>query len=234
MPVIVDGWHTGAIRWPIHAGRIGSAITPRVAVVHTTDMAPGTMPALLRAWATGRGVGAGAHFLLGKRPDTGGSVPTGGLVQTVPINRNGNHAGGPVHGWFLDATGKRWHPNSVAVGIELDNAGRLRRRGAGWAHPDTGRPVTEVYVDERGHGWERVPDYQLETLADLLDALALPGLGAGASVEPSGSYAANGVTWAALTDTRELGHVTLDPVNKLDPGPQVIAWLRARAVARGG
>lgn len=231
--MIVDGWHPGAIRWPIHAGRIGPAIIPKVAVVHATDMAPGTMAALLRAQAASRGRGTGQHFVIGKRPDTGGTVPTGGLVQTVSILRNGNHAGGTVHGWFIDGDGNRLHPNSVAVGIELDNAGRLRRRGAGWVHPDTGRPVIEVYVDERGHGWERVTDYQLETLDALLDGLALPGLGAGASVEPSGSYAANGVTWAALTDTRETGHATLDPINKMDPGPQVIAWLRARAVARG-
>lgn len=48
------------------------------------------------------------------------------MVQFAPITRNANHAGGKTHGWWYTRAGGRGrliHPNTVAVGIELDNAG---------------------------------------------------------------------------------------------------------------
>ena len=236
-----DGWYAGARRWPIHPGRLGGTITPKVSVVHTTDMAPGSMAALLRAWQASAGPGSGAHFLIGKvAAGAELAAPTGGLIQLAPITRNANHAGGsPTHGWYGGPLGSI-HPNLVAVGIELDNAGYLRRHGPidanhdQWVHPDSGYviPTADVHVDERGRGWERITPYQLATLGELLDTLAatLPGLDRRVSVIPNGTYIGNGVTWAAMPGTREVGHVTLDPTRKTDPGPQVMAWLRARAM----
>ncbi len=241
----VKGWYTGARQWPIHVKRLGGTIAPRVTVVHTTDMAPGTMAALLKRWAEVPGEGAGAHFVIGKQAAGQESrVPTGGVVQLAPINRNGNHAGGsklidgkrvPSHGWFRTPAGKLLHPNSYAVGIELDNAGKLARQDGVWVHKDSGKviPSSDVFLDARGRGWERVTDYQLLALGALLDALdaTLERFEAGVTIVPNGSYAANGVPEASLPWVREVGHWTLDPTRKTDPGPQVDAWLELRARA---
>lgn len=235
----VAGWWDQARRWPIHAKRMGGAITPKLTVVHTTDMAPGTMPALLRAWAKNPGSGAGCHFVIGKSSaGIADATPSGGVVQLIPITRNGNHAGGsrvvngkrqPWHGWFKTKAGALVHPNLVAVGIELDNAGMLAKKGGAWVHRGTDKviPPADVYIDERGRGWERITEYQFAALEALLDALDATMPAADFAIVPNGNYST--VPFAGVTSSRELGHVTLDPNRKTDPGPQVMAWLRERA-----
>lgn len=47
-----------------------------------------------------------------------------------------------------------------------------------------------------------------------------------AVVRPNGDYKANGVPWAKM-EGAIVGHATLDPTNKTDPGPFVTAWLKA-------
>jgi len=230
----VEGWWLGAKRFDIHPRRLGGAIHPWSTVVHTTDMIPGTMAPLLKRWRDVPGEGAGAHFLIGKQAaGESDAVPTGGVVQMAPITRNGNHAGGPDqrHGWFKLVGGRLIHPNSVSVGIELDNAGRLVKRSSDWVHKDTGRVVRDVFVDTHGRGYERVTAYQFAMLDALLDALdnALPASPLGATVVPNGSYKDNGVPEASLPWVREVGHWTLDPTRKTDPGPQVDAFLESRA-----
>lgn len=229
-----DGWYRDAITQPIHAGRIGSTINPYATVVHTTDMFPGTMAALLRAWTNGKGKGNAAHFLLGRQPNTSNNWPNGGLVQMIPIYRNGNHAGSG--GSFITGSGTIVHPNRVSVGIEIDCAGRLGRRtpDGKWVYKSQGKvvgeiPETDVYVDARGVGWHKVTDYQFQVLDKLLRDLdnvyraAPSGLG----VVPKGTYQINLVTWGAMSG-HIVGHVTLNPDDKTDPGPQVMDWLRSR------
>lgn len=237
----VVGWWDQARRWDINPGRIGPAIAPKLTVVHTTDMAPGTFAALLKVWKRDAGPGSGAHFLIGKSSaGIGLEVPTGGIIQMVPITRNGNHAGGSRvvngkreawHGWFKTSTGALVHPNLVAVGIEIDNAGKLKRKGDAWVHNGTDKVIAtaDVFLDEHGHGWERITDYQFAALEALLDALDATMPAAEFSIVPNGNYKAAGVEYAAVTRSREVGHVTLDPNRKTDPGPQVMAWLRQRA-----
>lgn len=92
-------------------------------------MVPGTYAALVRAWQTKPGAGNAAHFLIGRHD-------IDGVTQFAPITRNANHAGGKTHGWW--SSGARLvHPNTIAVGIELDNAGRLARAAGRWLHPDS-------------------------------------------------------------------------------------------------
>ena len=44
-----------------------------------------------------------------------------------------------------------------------------------------------------------------------------------------GTYADNGVPWAAVPDgARITGHATSNPIQKTDPGSEVMAWLAAR------
>jgi hypothetical protein len=140
-----NGWWRSARRTPAHEGRLGKTIVPRAAVVHTTDMQPGTFKTIVRSWTTRGGVQGAyhcAHFLIGRTPEDG-------VVQFAQITRNANHAGGPGPGYFLvkDSRGlaQKVHPNTVAVGIELDCAevrrqeGSLRASQLGDGHPEGGR-----------------------------------------------------------------------------------------------
>lgn len=123
----------------------------------------------------------------------------------------------------------------MAVGIELECGGYLGRpTGAGqFVHPDTKRVVApeEVYKDQHGVGWHMVTPYQLARLEEILQALeALMPLPFPYTVLADGGYAANNCAYyAPVADPqRTVGHCTLDPVNKTDPGPQVMAWLADR------
>jgi N-acetyl-anhydromuramyl-L-alanine amidase AmpD len=220
------GWYDGARKTPAHSGRVGGHIVPRTIIVHTTDMHPSAHNALVKAWTTKPGAGNAAHFLIGRTPEQG-------IKQFCRITRNANHAGGKGgHGWYRTPAGKLIHPNLVSVGIEIDAAGPLKRRGADFVHPDSGLlvPSQDVYADKRGRYWHRCTEYQREALKQLLRDLqdCLDELPLGTKISPSGDYAKNGVPWAAPLIPSIAGHVSLDPVNKSDPGPQVMAWLGAR------
>lgn len=232
----MDGWYRDAIRVPCHPGRVGRVIDPYITVVHTTDMYPGTMAALLKSWASGKGKGNAAHFLLGRTPHDGvEGTPTCGLVQMIPINHNGNHAGG---GGSFTVGGSIVHPNSVSVGIEIDCAGRLGKpRNGKWYYPGSLRtiPDEDVFVDEKGVGWHRITEYQYQTLGTLLTDLHKeyrqpPGT---VGVLPKGTYKGNGVPWGEITipawpGQQIVGHVTLNPTDKTDPSPPMMAWLSRR------
>lgn len=233
-----DGGRYRGARWaPIHPGRVGGAIAPWGVVVHTTDMHPSTFGALIRAWQRDAGRGAGAHFLIGRSAREG-------VVQLVDVGRNANHAGGrPAHGWFEVNDGARVHPNRVTVGIEVHAAGAVRWVGGEWRCYSGGRPVgaplpaAEVQPDPRrpGRGWHVATAYQLDEIARLLDALAAR---AGRALPPD-SYriVPHGAPQAWAPHVRwcdrlpVVGHVTLDPARKSDPGPPLSDWLRARAGA---
>lgn len=199
----------------MHPGRIGRAIVPRTLVVHTTDMRPGTFAALVRNWTSKLGRGNGAHFLIGR-------TPADGVVQFAPTHRNANHAGGRNPGSIGGL-----HPNTCSVGVELDCAGRLQLRNNKWIHPDTGTtiPPEDVFIDEKGKGWHKVTEYQMTQLKLLWTALkpVLKPPAVGSAVQPNASYQSQGVSYFASAATPSLiGHVSLNPINKTDPGPQVM------------
>jgi Putative peptidoglycan binding domain len=234
-----EGWYFGAKRWDVHPRRLGGAIKPAGVVDHTMDMAPGTMAALLRAWAKSPTTGAGAHFVLGRRPATADELvsleaPGAGLVQIAPVYCNGNHAGGtPGHGWLQYPDGRKVHPNLKYIGIEIDCAGALQKNGGNYIHTSSGKiiPREDVFIDDKGRAWHKITDYQFEQIAKLHDALeaeVLEAFPAGTKIVPNGSYSLNGVTWAVTPGVRFVGHVTLDPIRKRDPGYQFMAWLKNR------
>lgn len=218
------GVYSGAVQLRAHPSRVGGPIAPRAVVVHTTDMAPGAWSALKRAWTQVAGKTT-AHFMIGR---------DGELVQMVPIIRNANHAGGTPHGWWFDAhTGSRIHPNTLAIGVELHSAGRLR-----WKTGDARTAqliedhkvlgefgLNEIYVDERDRPWHLVTEAQLEALEGLLwnTRTYLANIGT-IRPQPNEAYTA-ATAYAKPFASSLVGHVSLDTVNRSDPGPQVMAFL---------
>lgn len=218
------GWWSESTRRSAHPGRIGQRIKPWAVVLHTTDMLPNTFDAIVKSWTTKAGAGQCAHFLIGR-------TFAEGVVQFAPIDRNANHAGGaPAHGWFI-VDGKRVHPNSVSVGIEIHNAGQLRLINGQWRSWDySGKKpqgaafaAEDVEIDLRRptRGWHKITEYQRETLTALLAWLEteMQKMPDGVSVETNGAQHND---WATVRSCRIVGHVTLDPERKTDPGPEVM------------
>jgi hypothetical protein len=235
------GRYTLARQVTAHPGRIGPVIVPECTVVHTTDM-PNGFDELVKVWQTSPGRGSCAHFILGRNPDQG-------LVQMVPITNNGNHAGGPtvnghpIHGWWVTRAGKLLHPNTVSVGIEVHAAGRLY-----WAKGSKdvaeyiedhkvkatfSRSKGEVYVDALGRPWHAVNEYQLASLGALLVDLRAVMKESTLVSRADAAFIKDRSQWDtsyALPDSNTLvGHVSLDPINKTDPGPQLMAYINANA-----
>lgn len=225
-------WHLASFT-PMHPGRVGGTIKPLCSVVHTTDMHPDTFYALVKSWTTQPGAGNGAHFLIGRTQEQG-------VLQFASITRNANHAGGGAsgHGNYRTPSGSLVHPNTISVGIELHCAGRIYKDNSGrWrcGEYQAGKlvlsgaplPLADVYVDSSGHGWHMLTEYQRRRLLVLLTNLQAcfpPGFNY--TISPNGGYLANGVPWASLASAQVVGHVTLDPLNKTDPGPPVLTLIK--------
>jgi hypothetical protein len=223
-----DGWWENAIKRAAHPGRVGGPIVAFAEVAHSTDMVPESFDALVRSTTTTPGEGNCFHFLFGR-------TPAQGVIQSVSILRNANHAGGKGHGVFFDASGKTYHPNLVSIGVEFHCAGGVRRIGGQWRFFEDGAvhgkplPDAEVTQDPKrpDRGWHNLTDYQREQwvklTADLEPVLApIPkGLGSKSLVEAA-------PTWAVMPlGQRVAGHVSLDAARRADPWPPTMAWLRS-------
>lgn len=228
-PKWTAGRWIGAKWMAAHPGRVGGPITPFATVVHTTDMLPGEWSSLIGRWQTVAADGACAHFVIGRSAAEG-------VVQLVPCNRNGNHAGGPQAGRFADSAGRLYHPNLVTVGIEVHCAGQVRRVAGQWRLVESGKahgealPDADVIKDPNhtDRGWHKVTDYQYEQLAALLDDLehVLAPLPAGTVTE---SLYEQPAPWSTLPSARVTGHHNLDARNRDDPHKPTYEWLRSRA-----
>lgn len=227
-----DGWWSIATRRDAHPVRIGVPINPFAVVVHTTDMTPETFDTLIRSWTTTPGekkrTGVGAHFVIGR-------TATDGVIQLMPITNLAAHAGGTGHGNFV-AGQQHWHPNDVAVGIELHCAGGVKKHNGSWRHFENNVPTGAVIPDSDviadphpqrpGQGWHIVTEYQYEQLNALLD-----GLEATLDPMPVGCVATSGeqpLAWGSFPSGRIVGHVSLHAAQKSDPWPPTCDWLRAR------
>ncbi len=146
---------------------------------------------------------ASAHVVIGR---------DGGVTQLVPFNRVAWHAG--VSRWQgLEGM------NHYALGIELDNAGRLDRVGSRWqAWFKASYPDDEVLVANHKNAAPGTPPCGWHTYTEVQIAAAL-------------EVAALLVGKYALRDV--LGHEDIAPGRKVDPGPDFpMASFRARLFGR--
>lgn len=222
------GWYNAAKKRPAHRNRVGKPIKPRAVVVHTTDMHLQTYGGLLNAWGSNPGKGNAAHFVIGRTPEQG-------ITQLVSCAANSNHAGGSLCGAFLPPTSKPVHPNAYSIGIEIHNPGELRSTADGFVQPratlalQLDRITEPVRLKPGSNVWWLPPtQYQLDTLSTLLRAIAVwPGFAACPSVTElriDGTEAPK--SWARVIDPVCLGHATINPSRKTDPGPILMDWVR--------
>ena len=231
-PDWIDGWYRGAIRKPAHPVRVGGAIHAVMLGVHTTDMVPEDWPALVHGWQGRAGDGSCCHFGIGRTEQDG-------LLQFVPITRNANHMGGPLHGVIDTAAATGLHPNTLVVGVELHCAGGLHLVRGQWRFVEGGAahgapiPASDVIPDpdRPGRGWHVVTDYQRATLRELRAALEsqLEPLPAGARARSRGERPPAFAVMPA--GSRLVTHVELDPTNRADPWRPTCEWL-AKDLAR--
>ena len=155
------------------------------------------------AWLRNPAAKASAHLVIGR---------DGRIVQMVAFNRRAWHTG-------LSRWGDIESLNAYAIGIELDNAGRLQRRGDGaWVHPASGRvmPAREVIeaqhkAEARPAGWHAYTEPQLNTAEVVARAL-------------HGRY--------GFIDV--LGHDDIAPGRKVDPGSAFpMARIASQVMGRG-
>jgi N-acetylmuramoyl-L-alanine amidase len=140
------------------------------------------------AWLRNPAAKASAHLVIGR---------DGRIVQMVAFNRRAWHAG--ISRWG-DIEGL----NAYAIGIELDNAGRLQRRGDGaWVHPVSGRVVPSDEVIEAQHKAEARP----------------AGWHAYTEAQLAGAEAVARVLHDRYGFIDVLGHDDIAPGRKVDPGP---------------
>jgi hypothetical protein len=220
-----QGWWSLATRRDAHHGRVGGPINAFSTVVHTTDMVPESFNGLINRWTTQPGAGNGAHFVIGRDANAG-------VIQLVPIDRNGNHAGGNGTGSYV-AGAQTWHPNSCSIGIEVHCAGVVQRIGGSWHLMEHGVsqgvvPDADVIPDpaHANRGWHTVTDYQYQQLDLLLNALEtvlnpLPAGCVARSITPPPA-------WGVFPNGRIVGHVSLKSPDKSDPWPPTCDWLRSR------
>lgn len=181
----------------VRSPNLGGTLHPKYLVIHYT--AGRTADESVR-WLTSAPAAASAHVVVGR---------TGTITQLVPFNRVAWHAG--VSSWE-GLQGLNHH----SIGVELDNAGCLERKGGRWcawfgeAYPDD-----EVMEATHKHGtracaWHTYPPEQIEAALGLSAMLI-------------GKY--------GLLDV--VGHDDISPGRKWDPGPAFpMASFRARLLGR--
>lgn len=137
-------------------------------------------------WMTNPAAKASAHLVIGR---------DGSITQLVPFDQIAWHAG-------KSEWANRVGLNSYSIGIELDNAGQLRRQGNSWVAA-FGKVIPESDVVAARHknggpetGWHAYTENQLEVAAEV--ALLL-------------------VDKYKLLDV--IGHDDIAPGRKTDPGP---------------
>lgn len=186
--------------WPVAqrpSRNMGGPCSPDYLVMHYT--AGGGAEESI-AWLCSPQSKASAHVVIAR---------DGAITQLVPFDRVAWHAGKSE--WR-----GRSGLNACSIGIELDNAGRLERRGGRW-QSWTGRSYGDDEVVEACHrnesrtcGWHNFPEAQLASALDLSSAL---------------------MERYQFRDV--LGHDDISPGRKADPGPAFpMESFRARLMGR--
>jgi N-acetylmuramoyl-L-alanine amidase len=182
----------------VKSPNIGGTLVPQFLVIHYTASGPGADVAGYFAKPAAK---VSAHLVIGR---------DGSVTQCVPFDMVGWHAG---KSRWIDRKGKLHEGlNRNAIGIEIENWGKLKRVGNGWVSW-TGASVDPARVIEARHrlggpavGWEVFTEAQIE--ATLQAALAI---------------------CEAYGIEEILGHDDISYPHKTDPGP---AWDMASFRAR--
>lgn len=167
----------------VHSPNCGGPVQHEYLVIHFTA---GRSAESSVSWFANPSAKASAHLVIGR---------DGSITQQVPFDRIAWHAG---QSRWAGLTGL----NSYSIGIELDNAGPLKRSGSRWqawfgAFYDDNDVIEAVHKDEtKPRGWHTYT-------AEQIDAALEVGL--------------------LLMETYELrdvvGHEDIAPHRKIDPGP---------------
>lgn len=183
---ITDGWLIGDEDSPVQRApspNHGGSIVPEFLIVHFTSgrSAETTVERFQESESR-----VSAHLVIGRN---------GSVTQLVPFHVEAWHAG--VSRW-ADRVGL----NSYSIGIELDNAGQLKRTARGWeTWYHTVIPEEDVLPALHKNesvlsGWQTYTDVQLHTLFEI------------------------GATLVRTYGLKEvLGHDDVAPDRKNDPGP---------------
>jgi N-acetylmuramoyl-L-alanine amidase len=171
-------------------------LSPRFLVMHFT--AGGSAKESI-GWLKNPEAKASAHIVIDK---------DGTITQMVPFDKVAWHAGKSA---WAGINGL----NSFSIGIELDNPGRLTKKGGQWVS-DPGRkyPASEVLVathknESEPSGWYKYPKAQLDAALAVAKAIAA-------------TYKVEDV----------IGHDDISPGRKVDPGPAFpMADFRAATLA---
>jgi len=175
----------------------GGPITPRYLVFHYTA---GRSAKDSCDWLCNPAAQASAHLVVGR---------DGTITQLAPFNIKTWHAG--TSHWE-GLTGL----NEYAIGIEMDNAGRLTRIGDkltawfGAIYPDDQAIQAKHKLDQEPSWWHTYTQEQIEAALNLASLL---------------------VKEYGLTDV--VGHEDIAPERKRDPGPAFpLESIRSRALGR--
>ncbi len=177
---------------------VGGTLKPRFLVIHYTA---GASHASSVAFLTDPAAKASAHLVVGRAAE---------VTQLAPFNRVCWHAG--LSEW-QGLSGLNKH----AIGIELDNAGILKKTAAGTWHPWFKATIPAAEVIEAPHargggmaGWHAYPTEQIEAALAVAQAL-------------QDAYDFDDV----------LGHDDISWPRKTDPGPAFpMISFRSRVVGR--
>ena len=176
----------------------GGKIDHKFLVIHYT--AGSSVDGSVRS-LTDSGSSASAHLVIGR---------DGSIVQLVPFDRVAWHAG---RSKWAGLSGL----NQYSIGIELDNAGRLKRSGNRWQswfgrEYDDGDVVEATHKNEKSAaGWHLYPAAQIEAAHAISQLL---------------------VRRYKLRDV--VGHDDIAPYRKSDPGPAFqLDSFRSSVMGRG-
>jgi N-acetylmuramoyl-L-alanine amidase len=175
----------------------GGTITPKFLIMHYTA---GASKGSSVSWLTNPIAKASAHLVIGR---------DGSITQLAAFNVSTWHAG--VSRWF-NIVGL----NSHSIGIELDNAGRMRKVGNKWQgvggkfYADADVMVARHKHEDTSTGWHAYTEKQLASAFEVAQLL---------------------LSHYNLKDV--LGHEDIAPFRKSDPGPAfAMESFRARLLGR--
>lgn len=149
----------------VPANSSGSRFHPTLIVCHDTADRPAPKDTV--RWFASRECKVSAHFVVER---------DGTITQMVPCDRKAFHAG--QSSW----PGMSGGCNNFAIGIEIDNPGKIDKTGRAWFHYDKlGRPIApgfpmsdlaKMATKEHGnHWWLPYTPEQIETVTELCAAL---------------------------------------------------------------